>query len=520
VAKHIVTFAPPTPNGGLHIGHLSGPYLAADVYARSQRLLGDEVAFVSYSDDYQSYLSRKARELDRSVETLAKDNYLEIKAALENCRIVPDCFATAHGNERFLKTVDWFKRIASKHCEMQVDHVPYCEHCNLWGFEANARGECSQCQASTDRSQCESCAAAPEVTGVSTVTCIQCRRLTKLVPVEREYLRLHEFREVHEALVDRSGIRDPLIAYLDRILGLSRIDWPVDRPQECGIPCPSAANGTVSTWFAGVAGYYAATEEIGKDDYWHDPAVHCAFFVGFDCSFSHAVVYPSLLKSAKLPAYNNLRIYTNSFLKLRGEDFSTSRGVAIWANDLLSCVDADYVRFYLALAAPELTTSNFEPLEFCEYIRNDLISSLSSLISTCRSLPDGQPLSSVHADQWRSQWREATAVDRFSMKRLAGLMDRALKELVVLAEGRSSLDATRLFAAWAALASPLLPEFSSSFLSALGMNLDDYRAWVHGRTHTLPEPSQLLSDGFSLAPFDMKPSELVRLIQGIRPDAA
>lgn len=176
MVKHIVTFAPPTPNGELHVGHLSGPYLAADVYCRAFRMLGHEVVFISYSDEYHSYLQRKALELGESETQVMTRNYQKISQALKQCRIEPDIFTRSYNCETFLNAVSFFRQHADQYITLKEDRVPYCKYCKRWGYEAYARGSCAQCGASTDRSQCENCASAPEISGINDMVCTHCHK--------------------------------------------------------------------------------------------------------------------------------------------------------------------------------------------------------------------------------------------------------------------------------------------------------------------------------------------------------
>src|SRR5262247_1382166 len=114
MTDQIVTIAPPTPNGDLHLGHISGPYLAADVYTRVQRLRGSHIVLLCYSDDYQSYLARKARELGVERFAIARKNGTKIHETLKMIDITLDWFHQAGHNAYFRRSVTLFYQAARR----------------------------------------------------------------------------------------------------------------------------------------------------------------------------------------------------------------------------------------------------------------------------------------------------------------------------------------------------------------------------------------------------------------------
>lgn len=508
MAKHIVTFAPPTPNGGLHIGHLSGSFLAADVYTRVFKLLGDDVVFVSYSDDYQSYLARKAKELDVNPVELAKGNHAKILSTLKDYHIDTDLFFSSSENEEFLKSATMFRQAVSEFISIKKDLVPYCESCSTWGFEAFARGTCVECGSDSDRSQCENCATAPEITGLTDIKCTSCGENAVLREVEREYLDLGQFRSVYKALSERSGVRKPLKDLLSYHMEKANLEWPIDRPDEYGVPCSEALNKKVSTWFSGLVGYYAATSILGKTDYWND-AEHCALFVGFDCSYSHAMVYPALMKSANLSVLDELRVYTNAFLKLDNKDFSTSRGVAVWADDLSQLIDVDYIRFYLGYRSPENEVSNFSIPDFFKTVNESIFLPLSKLSDRAieTQLSDLDVNNTIQS--WLDQWHGAVSVEHHSMRNLA---NKLMDWLHTATNDRQSDEAPMLLAAWAILASPLMPKISREILSLTGIDLVDCENWLTGRSEFLPIKPEFHEKADSLKNFSLDLSDLEQLM--------
>src|SRR5262245_53580764 len=137
MSKHIVTITPPTPNGDLHLGHVSGPFLAADVCARVLRQKGHETLLLCYSDDYQSYLLRKARESGRERQQIAAENASAIRDSLQSVGIHLDHFMQAFGNATFLEEVSRYFTLLERNGRLEAQHVaiPFCRSCNVYGYE-------------------------------------------------------------------------------------------------------------------------------------------------------------------------------------------------------------------------------------------------------------------------------------------------------------------------------------------------------------------------------------------------
>lgn len=176
MGKLLVTITPPTPNGDLHIGHMAGPFLAADIYTRAQRQRGHDCTLVSYSDDYQSYMLRRGIELDRAPQALALENTDKINDTLKKMGIQVDFWMRPYSNSYFKNAVEEMYEYAVKAGAIykKVSQEPYCEHCDKWGYEAFGRGNCDHCGSDSDASQCEECAHTPNASKMSNFRCKLC----------------------------------------------------------------------------------------------------------------------------------------------------------------------------------------------------------------------------------------------------------------------------------------------------------------------------------------------------------
>lgn len=505
MSRLIVTITPPTPNGGLHLGHMAGPFLCADVYARAQRQRGHDALLVCYSDDYQSYLARKARELGRAPADVSGQYAAEIADTLERADVKLDWFLRAWDNPHFLRCVaeHWRAVNAAGAVGTAERPVPYCTACRLLGYEAFARGACDHCGAPSDASQCEHCAGAPDATRMSGLRCTQCAAPTAWRTMPRRLLRLGAFREALRHDHVDSTRRAPLREFLRRTLELPELDWPVNRPQEHGIPV--AHDGEVelmSTWFSGLAGYQACLEEMSAatgrdviDEFWRGRGTRLVHFLGFDCSFSHAIGYRAILHTLA-DAPRDVRYFTNAFLKLDGQDFSTSRGHAIWARDVLERVDASVLRRSLVRVAPEEAPANFDSAGFDAWT-GPAQREADALLDRARALGSAGAAALPALDAWpearalRRDWQHATDPDGFSAVALSHVVERAFalardatKELTKEPSNEPERSQARALAALAAVGASVMPGWTADLTQAMGIDPRRLDRWL-----AAPEPS-------------------------------
>ena len=478
--RFIVTITPPTPNGDLHIGHIAGPFLAADVFTRVQRQRGHDCVLVSYSDDYQSYMLRKGLETGVDPVLLARRNTDRIEASLSAINIRPDNWMRPHGNPWFAEAVaEVFGKLRDAgFIEFRDSLEAYCPGCDVWGYEAFARGNCNYCGAESDASQCENCAQAPDAELMTDLRCKLCSQPSQWKPTHRAFLKLAAFRPVLRArLLDRKW-RAPLDGWLSDTLEHLH-DWGVTRPGDGGLDLQPDGSCRVHTWFMGLAGYMAAFREYaantGQPDlfrrYWQSGQGSLVHFLGFDCVFSHAIVYPaqlSVLSDLKVQQ----RFVPNQFLKLDGLNLSTSRNHAIWVGDLAHDACADSARLYLASIAPEETEGDFRLQHFLNWRQALFIDFIPALLEAGRRGQDdwwsglcGPDAGLLEA--LRLQWSRAAEPAHFSMKGMAqALLDVIAITRTRLAEGRP---VHHLAACIAVLGKALIPDTAAAIVSAFDL---------------------------------------------------
>jgi|GEM_PF-621188 len=509
MAKLIVTAAPPTSNGDLHLGHISGPYLGADVFTRVRRQFGDDVLCVSYSDDFQSYVQRKAFETDGGGEDLAERSADLAKAlgkqmadSLASADIQYDMFMHSGSSPSLIPALQHFFSAAQSQDMLFISpqKAPYSDKHQVWGYEAFARGTCPNCGASTDTSQCETCAFPPSISDMEDLRFVLDGSPFRMIETDQILLRVGANRALLQDLFDRMNCRQPLGAFGDEILRKLPEDWAVSRPGDWGPELPDYPGQSLHTWFAGIAGYMAASMDWAAatgnaeawKDYWNDQNTGIVHFVGIDCAFSHAVVYPIMLSCVE-HGPKTKQIYTNQFLTLNGDGFSTSRGHAIWAGEFFSTVDTDAARLYLALVAPELEEADFDLTDF-ENFTNEvcgkiLANAISMVVNTdATRVASGNGLTSelamIKLDEIRRNYMAAASVEEFSMRGIAS----CIHDLLTLIHLSAVESLPQLLALYGCLSAPLQPGFSKRLRQALSVDAEWANAWLQEGRILSPTP--------------------------------
>jgi methionyl-tRNA synthetase len=518
--KYIVTFAAPTSNGDLHIGHLSGPYLAADVFTRARRLLGDDVLFISFSDDYNNYVVRKAKQLNVSKEQLVTGYGAQIEKTLAKANIQVNHFMKALNNQHYREPVhQFFHRVSSEgKLFSSFSNIPFCQNCKVYGYEAFARGTCNYCGSSTDPSQCEICAMPPNIDRVGDFKCILCGQEMSRVPVEQLFLNIEHYWGYLSELYQNKPLRPALRQFIDTVLSQPNLTWAITRPHSWGIEVPGDDTTILHTWFNGIAGYYGASVEWSKQQkdptsyrsYWHNPDTTLVHFIGFDCSFSHALVYPCLLLSQQNDCPTDIWIHTNAFLNLNGHCFSTSRGIAIWASEFLDYVSPDMLRLYLALVAPEQESANFSITEFRDTINEKLFTSLNELMQIVENLIEVDEIPPIEyytgrLSLLREDWIKAANKSTFSMRTMGSVLVKLIDLMQKLALQHPNALPT-LFGIYSLMSLPIQPEFSRKLADYLGLPEQWGRNWLRDGGSL---PQWLRVQGTKPAPYFSKISEEV-----------
>lgn len=515
MTAYVVTSAPPNPNGDLHLGHLSGPFLGADVLARHLRRRGEEVYYVGYSDEHSCYVPRRAAEIGSTAYPTAKLFGDRMEETLSLGAMHHDWFTrplTDHAHTEFVQRF-FLELWESGALEVRELPVFRCEPCDRFLYEAEVRGRCQFCDDPSDGVYCEACGLPQDPAGLAEPLCTSCWTEPTTTTLRRIVFPLDRWREelteYYATAQDTAEWRPRLRAYLDGLFERELPATPISREADYGVPVPLEGweGHILDTWFSGIFGYLAATARLTASlgqpdralDLWTDPDTRIVNFIGFDCSFSHAVLWPALLLAQgtlTLPS----QVVINEFYRLEGEKFSTSRGHAIWGGEFLRRTSADALRFHLCLTGPEREQSNFSMKEYTATVADVLVAGLETWTDTVLDLlaqdfagtvPEAAPSAFATAQRAELTARVAAALaaESFSPQEaaaaLAATVDRAVADLHPLQLVRHSdgpdqpaayaaalAGHVELLAAVAVAAAPLMPGWSAFLAEKLGVPVE------------------------------------------------
>jgi methionyl-tRNA synthetase len=484
----LITAPPPTTNGDLHLGHLSGPYLHADVFARGQRSIGNQVVYLSGTDDHQSYVVTKAKNEKRSTEEVIQDYRNKIITTLEAANIKVDVFENPR-NEGYVNFVqDFFLKLYNQGSLKQVTELNYyCEECDEFLFEAHIKGECPNCGVPSGGNYCEACGEPNNPLDLKNARCTICsnkpvvRELTKMVfPLERYRSQLEHYFNKH-LWKYRKHLQDLISSLMERPLP----DVPVTNYYNWGIPVPlyQMKGHVINVWFEMFPGHvYSAKrwsrETHNNENLWlRDSDATVIQFLGFDNSFYYVLLHQALAIATEDYKLTDSFI-TNKFYLLEGRKFSTSRGHAIWGREFLEKEPSDIMRFYLSYTSPEELETNFSMMEY-QLFKTQIFQDLECIITSILEInkQDGdidnssnkclQNLISDYARDVKLQF----ATESFSLSKIANKLMTFIKEIKDLSNNSLSKSDTQLILrALSTALYPVMPNLSLEIRRVLAMD--------------------------------------------------
>ncbi|GGG28495.1 methionine--tRNA ligase [Pontibacter amylolyticus] len=389
--RYTVTAALPYANGPVHIGHLAGVYLPADIYVRYLRAQGRDVKFIGGSDEHGVPITIRAKK-EGITPQQAVDKYHElIKKSFEDFNVSFDIYSRTSSQTHHETASDFFLKLYNdgKFVE-QTTQQYYDEKAQQFLADRYIVGTCPKCgNENAYGDQCESCGTSLNATDLINPK----STLSGAVPVMREtkhwYLPLNEYEAwLREWIVDghkgdwKPNVYGQCKSWIDQ--GLQ--PRAVTRDLDWGVPVPVAgAEGKVLyVWFDAPIGYISATKELTPEweKYWKDPETKLVHFIGKDNIVFHCIIFPSMLKAHGdyiLPD----NVPANEFLNLEGDKISTSRNWAVWLHEYLEEFPGkgDVLRYALAANMPETKDNDFTWKDYQARNNNELLAILGNFIN-------------------------------------------------------------------------------------------------------------------------------------------
>lgn len=496
VERLLVAVAPPTPNGDLHLGHLSGPYLASDVYARYLKLIGKRRHFVTGTDDNQSYVPVKGMKLGKSAQEVVDLYGTSIPATLEKAEMRIDYLLRPTHDANYVKFVQEFfkKMVDSGKLEKRTGPALFCPKCEIYLYEAHVGGKCPKCEDGANGNGCEKCGYVNDCIDLNGPRCNHC----KSVPVERTYTRfyfpLSQYGKVLADYLPGVVMNGHLTALTKGFLKDGYPDISVSHVADWGIPVnlPGFEGQVIYEWFEMAAGYLYLTEQVEKtawEKWWKDPKAALVLCYGFDNAFFYTSFIPAVLKAYDAAIIPPRAFLSNEFYRLEGLKFSTSRNHAIWGDEALATIAPDTLRYHLSFTRPENEQSNFSLDQFMATSREILAVTWEGWLERLQQDAEGKtPATSSSREADRFVARLSHFIDEagvhygaesFSLLSATRLMNRIVFEADQFAKRNEFLRGTEewgpiVFAQLRALqtlawvAAPILPAFAKRVNDALG----------------------------------------------------
>lgn len=373
--ERVVVISPaPTANGDMHLGHLAGPFLAADVYTRYARAVGYDVLFGTGIQDTPTYVVTTAHRVGTTPQALAARSAKDVEATLATMGIGVDGFTGA--DERFTKVVvDFMDRLHSAgRLRLRTMTFPYSPRTGEYLVDGYVRGGCPVCLADGCAGLCESCghpiAAGELIDPRSTLhpdDPVEPREAQVLV------LPMEEYRDgLRDYFADHGSTMRPHMAQVvQEILSRPLPDHPVTHPISWGIPAPFPEvagqvinpNAEPMAWSihcSALAAERRGAVLAAEDELWFPEAgSKVVYFLGFDNTYPFAIGGIAMLLAHGDRYALPEQFLTNEFYELDNEKFSTSRGHVVWGRDLAAKVPRDLIRFHLAATSPEFQRTDF-----------------------------------------------------------------------------------------------------------------------------------------------------------------
>ena len=400
--RYTITAALPYTNGPVHIGHLAGVYVPADIYARYQRLQNKDVAFICGSDEHGVPITIKAKKEGITPQQVVDKYHAIIKKSFADFGISFDNYSRTSAEIHHKTASEFFKKLYEdgKFIE-EVTEQLYDEEANQFLADRFIVGTCPKCGFEESYGdQCENCGTSHNATDLINPKSAISGNKPILKETKHWFLPLNEYEDFLKQwiLVDhkkdwKTNVYGQCKSWIDdglRPRAVTRdLDW--------GIPVPvKGAEGKVLyVWFDAPIGYISSTKEWAEregknwEDYWKDENTKMLHFIGKDNIVFHCIIFPAMLKAEGSYILPN-NVPANEFLNLEGNKISTSKNWAVWLHEYLEDFPTpqDVLRYTLTANAPETKDNDFTWADFQARNNNELVAIFGNFINRVMVLTD------------------------------------------------------------------------------------------------------------------------------------
>ncbi|MFH1013871.1 MAG: methionine--tRNA ligase [Thermoplasmatota archaeon] len=391
--KIFIGVAWPYANGSLHLGHIAGCYLPADIFARFNRMIGNEVLMVSGSDEHGTPITITAEKEGITPQEVVDRFNKEHTENMKQFGISFDLFTrtTTKNHEKMVQEI--FNTLYKKnHIFKQSVESFYCNHCNRFLPDRYIEGTCPICNYENARGdQCDECGQLLDPKEIINVRCKLCSSTPELRITDHLFFSLSNFEQpLLDWLKDKTYWKSSVLKFTQNWLKDGLRDRAITRDIHWGVPVPLEGfdEKRIYVWFDAVIGYLSASKQwaLLQNDankwqkWWMNPKAKHYYFLAKDNIPFHSIIWPSILMGYNDALNLPYDIPANEYLRLQGEQFSKSKGVGIWVPDVIKSFDVDAIRYYLSINMPENKDANWIWDDFIIKNNDELVGTYGNLI--------------------------------------------------------------------------------------------------------------------------------------------
>ena len=406
----------PYANGPLHLGHVAGCYLSADIFARYHRAKGNEVLMVSGSDSHGTPITVRAEEEGVTPEEILNRYHPQFLDSWDKLGISFDLFTSTHTENHQEVVHDLFRVLLEKgYLYEQAMLLAYCPDCQRFLPDRYVNGTCPHCGFERARGdQCDNCGRTLDPQDLIHPRCVISNSEPEFRESEHFFLKLSAFEQpLLDWVNQQSHWRPNVLNFTRRFLEDGLKDRAITRDLTWGVPIPldGYEGKRIYVWFEAVSGYLSAAVEWAKlhgdgkgwEAFWKNPDTKAYYFIGKDNIPFHTIIWPAILMAYGGGLNLPYDVPANEFLSLEDRKFSTSENWAVWVPDYLSRYDPDPLRYLLSINMPESGDTNFSWSEFVRRNNEELVATFGNLVHrvlsfTYRNFDEKVPLAGQLGD--------------------------------------------------------------------------------------------------------------------------
>jgi len=383
----LVTCGLPYTNGNCHLGHLR-TYVPADFFVRFMRLKGEEVLFISGSDNHGTPIVVSAEKEGCTPRQLSERYHAHFDETFKRMHVNFDHFGMTDDPATHARTTHIVNRlIEGGFVYPKIIQQAYCTKCERFLPDRYLEGLCPYCKKPARGDECDQgCGKHLEPGEILQPTCKICGSRAEYREQEHFFFRLSEFQGWLKTFLGELKGTDNAINYAMGWVNEDLHDWCITRTLEWGVKFPGHDDLVVYVWVDAPIGYIAFTEEwaekTGKDwkNYWCSEKTRVTHFIGQDITYHHCIFWPAMLHGAGYGIPD--AVIASGMLKIDDHKFSKSRGYVVWTNEdyLDQGLDADYLRYYMLTYTSHTKEMNFSWKLFQERLNNEVINNLGNFI--------------------------------------------------------------------------------------------------------------------------------------------